>query len=283
MGCCLIDPHGEIVFDADWYCRYGIQGATCSVHSFRNCLAADPFLEPQPCSGKIATLHTCDNGFSALGAPIMIDNIHVGSMFIGLFSRFSERVGQLSEIEGSRNKDAMGDINGPVTPPVMTDDALAGLTERLEIMVELLAEMGRLALQERQTARKLHNIEQRHQHLLDSFPLVVYESDHEGRIVFANDTALEHFNCSAADIDQGLSLFSFVPPDEVPKLVERQQRLLRGEQLEPTEYTLTRKNGVSDSALIYSQPILVDGEVTGICSIYIDISERKAMEERSGQ
>lgn len=280
MGCCLIDPHGEVVFETDWSCRYGIQGATCSVHSFRNCLEANPFLEPQPSSWEKTTLHTCDNGLSALGAPIMIDNIHLGSIFIGMFSRCAASTGSCAEGEGDRQEAAIGDISGPATPPVMTDEALAGLTDRLEIMVELLSEMERLALQERQTTQKLQKSEQRYQHLLDSFPVVVYEIDRDGRMVSANKTALHHFNCTAAELDQGIDFFSLAPPHLHPKIRQRLQLMFKGHQLEPTEYPLIGKDGSRGAALVYSQPILVNDEVVGVRSVYIDISERKAIEER---
>nr|WP_321469344.1 PAS domain S-box protein [uncultured Desulfobulbus sp.] len=277
MGYCLIDPHGELVFDADWYCRYGIQGATCALHSYRNCLAVDPFLETQPGSGEKTTLHTYDNGFSALGAPIMIDNIHLGSMFIGFFSLGAV---SLPEGGGCRKKEAIGDDNLLATPPFLTEEALAELIERLEIMVELLSEMGQLALLEWQTGRKLQKSKQRNQHLLDSFPVVVYEIDRDGRMVSANKKALHHFNRTAADLDHGIDFFSLAPPHLHPKIRQRLQLMFQGHQLEPTEYPLIGRDGSRGAALVYSQPILAGGEVVCVRSVYIDISERKAIEER---
>ncbi len=280
MDCCLIDPHGEIVFATDVPCRSTMQGAPCSVLSLRSCLAANPVLAPQPSSWEKTTIQTCDNGLSALGSPLVVDDLYLGSLVIGMFSRCAASTGSCVEDQGGRQKEAIGAIKGLAAAPVISDEALAGLTDRLEIMAELLAEMGRLALQERQTAQKLHKSEQRYQHLLDSFPVVVYEIDRDGRVVSANKTALRHFNRTAAELDQGIDFFSLAPPQLHPKIKQRLQLMFKGQQLEPTEYPLIGKDGASGAALVYSQPISVDDEVVGVRSVYIDISERKAIEER---
>lgn len=280
MGCCIIDPQGEIVFETDWSCRSTMQREPCAVLSLRNCLAANPFLEPQPSSWEKTALHTCDNGFSALGAPLLVDDLHLGSIFIGMFSRCSENAGPCAGDQGGGQEEAMGAINDLATAPALTDEALAGLTERLEIMVELLSEMGRLALQERQIAQKLQDTEQRYQHLLDSSPLVVYETDRDARIVAANQKALHHFNRTSAELDQGIDLFSLVPTYLRPTVLQRHRLLLKGQQLEPAEYPLISRDGSRGAALVYSQPVSMNGEVVGVRSVYIDISERKAIEER---
>ncbi len=238
------------------------------------------FLEHRPSSSPKTTLHACANGFSVLCAPLFVEDTQVASLVIGPFSRATVDDGQVPGKVVTGQADNKADLERSATPPVLDQEQVAGLSDRLEIMGALLEEMSRLLLQERQATQKLHRSEERYQNLIDSFPLVVYESDRAGRIVFANDKALKHSNCTMADLDRGIDLFSFVPPEEMPKVLERQQLLLDGHELEPVEYSLQHTDGSCSVALISSRPISEDGQITGIRSVYIDITERKAMEER---
>ena len=280
MGCCLIDPYWEIVFEMDWSCHSTMQGAPCSVLSLRNCLAANPVLVPHPSAREKTVLHTCDNGLNAISAPLLVDDLHLGGIVIGMFSRCTASADSWAKDVQGRQEEAIGVINGPSTTPLITDEALTRLIERLEIMIELLSEMGRLSLQERQTAHKLQNAEQRYQDFLDSFPLVVYETDRNARIVAANQKALHHFNRTTADLNMGIDLLSLAPSYLRPTILQRQRLLLQGQQLEPAEYPLIGRDGSTGAALVYSQPISFNNETIGIRSVYIDISERKAIEER---
>ena len=280
LGCRLVSARGEVFLSAQWLCDQENLPISFADGGVSGCLATDHVRKNWKVAEGNATRQTCAGGFSFLVAPILIEAVQLGSLYIGPFARSCTDARQGPDNVVSREQESRSGVECTTRPPILSEEQMAGLYDRLEIMVELLAEMGRLSLQKRETLQALHQSEERYQNLIESFPLVVYESDPEGRIVFANDRALEHFNCTSADIHQGLNLLSFVPPEVRPKFSERQQLLLKGVDLEPTEYTLTRKNGLFDAALVYSRPIVIDGKVSGIRSISIDITERKAMEER---
>ena len=70
-----------------------------------------------------------------------------------------------------------------------------------------------------------------------------------------------------------------VAPEEHAKHYERIQRMMQGETIPPTEYRLLRKDGSIFWGLVTSSLIRKSGEVVGVRTYTIDISERKEAEE----
>ncbi|MFH1685634.1 MAG: PAS domain S-box protein [Candidatus Micrarchaeota archaeon] len=128
----------------------------------------------------------------------------------------------------------------------------------------------------------LKESELRFRELANQLPQTVFESDSEGKLVFANTYAYESFGYLPADLKKGLSLFGMLVPEDVPHAKELVASfLLQGKTPPEREYTAKRKDGTTFPILIYSAPITSSGKVVGIRGIVIDISERKRLEEAS--
>jgi two-component system sensor histidine kinase/response regulator len=115
--------------------------------------------------------------------------------------------------------------------------------------------------------------------LANSLPQTVFETDSEGVLTFVNKTALETFGYSTNEFDKGLDALTMIAPEERSRAREDIFRALRGEIL-GAEYTALRKDGRTFPALVHVGPVQLGGKILGVRGILIDISDRKASEER---
>ncbi|MBI2852506.1 MAG: PAS domain S-box protein [Chloroflexi bacterium] len=133
---------------------------------------------------------------------------------------------------------------------------------------------------ERKRAEKaLQESEQRYRDLADLLPEIVFESDAQGRITYANKEGLVAFSLTPDDIARGISVFNFVFPGYLAFARQRFGRVLEQEDIGPEEYLLQTRDGTTFAAVVHSAPIQRAGQVVGIRGIVLDITQRKQIEQ----
>lgn len=130
---------------------------------------------------------------------------------------------------------------------------------------------------------ELHRSEQKYRELYDFLPIPVYEMDLEGHITSANKAIYETFGGAAGDIEHGFDVWQILSPEGLDRHRENLRRLVAGEKLEGTEYVLRRLDGSEFPAIAISNVVRKGGRPVGIRGAIIDITERKAAEERLRQ
>jgi len=152
------------------------------------------------------------------------------------------------------------------------------------ILDETGAIMGFLAIQRDISERKkieakLHESEERYRTMVRTSPDSIIMTALNGTVLFCNDRACE-LSGYAADADLiGRNVVDLVVPEERPRAREIFQRLVEGESVSSTEFTLLSKSGHRlhgelSASLLRSR----DGEPSGFLSIVRDITERKRLE-----
>jgi len=131
----------------------------------------------------------------------------------------------------------------------------------------------------KQVEEALRESEKKYRELYDFLPIPVYEMDLEANITSANRAIYETFRGTEEDIKKGVKVWKLVSPEEVDKSAKNIQRLLKGEQVKGTEYTLMRLDGSVFPAILISSVIYTNGKPVGLRGAVIDISERKQAEE----
>jgi len=121
--------------------------------------------------------------------------------------------------------------------------------------------------------------ERRYRELVDFLPIPVYEMDLEANLTAANRAIFETFKGTEEDLKKGLNIFQFIPPEGVERSKKNIQRLLRGEDVESTEYTLNRLDGSAFTSMVISSVITSNGRPIGFRGAIIDITERKKAED----
>jgi PAS domain S-box-containing protein len=134
------------------------------------------------------------------------------------------------------------------------------------------------------TARKrveeaLQESEERFRELADLLPLDVFEFDLDGNFTYANRNAFEQSGYTQSDMDQGLNARQTVIPEDVPRMLENIEKVVRGEDPGNPEYTSVRKDGTTYSTLTSASAIVRNGQIVGFRAFSVDITERKHAEE----
>jgi len=133
-----------------------------------------------------------------------------------------------------------------------------------------------LDVNERKKAEEvLRRSEEKYRELANCLPEIVFETDMNGQLVFANERAAEISGYSLSEIEKGLNLLQFIAPEDRERGTKIIQRLLAGGGCVPAEYTFVRKDGTTFPALITATPRISENAVTGLRGLVIDITERK--------
>ena len=127
---------------------------------------------------------------------------------------------------------------------------------------------------------ELKGSEKKYRELYDFLPIPVYEMDFEAKMTSVNRAIYETFRGTEEDFKKGFKGWQLLSPEDVDKSRINIERLLRGEQVDATEYTLKRLDGSVFPALIISSIIYSDGKPVGLRGAIIDITERKQAEEK---
>lgn len=100
-----------------------------------------------------------------------------------------------------------------------------------------------------------------------------------GRFVYANPAALESLRYDSLEELLDSEPLDFMAPEEVAIMMERIERVRRGEQLPPREYSGKRKDGSTVVMEISSTAIEFEGQ-EAILAFGRDVTERKLLEKR---
>ena len=125
---------------------------------------------------------------------------------------------------------------------------------------------------------ELINREKRFQAFVNLLPLVVFETDILGNLNFVNKKGYELFGYSPEEIENGFNTLQLLIPSERKRALTSMVTNSKGEFLGGVEYLAQKKNGEVFPILVYSKPVIHNGEPVGFRGTLIDITERKKRE-----
>ena len=122
--------------------------------------------------------------------------------------------------------------------------------------------------------------EEKYRTLADFLPIMVFETDREGRATFANRLTYPTFGITPADVVNGINIMDHIVPEEREAAKRGVVELFRGRDRGPIEYTLVKKDGSRFPAMILSTAIhdWKTQSITGIRGVVIDLTEQKKQE-----
>jgi two-component system cell cycle sensor histidine kinase/response regulator CckA len=115
--------------------------------------------------------------------------------------------------------------------------------------------------------------------IAETFSLVIFECDTEGRITFANSPAFDRYGYTREDLERGIRIFDTIASPDRSRAIKTLQDIAAGGRSPGNEYRALRKDGSTFPVIIYTSPIVRDERVVGTRGIVIDISIRKRFEE----
>jgi PAS domain S-box-containing protein len=122
--------------------------------------------------------------------------------------------------------------------------------------------------------------EKKYRELYDFLPIPVYEMDLEANITSANRAIYETFRGTEEVLKRGFKAWQLISPEDIDKSRNNIERLLKGEPVEDTEYTLMRLDGSVFPAIVISSVIYSNDKPVGLRGAIVDITERKQAEKK---
>ena len=154
--------------------------------------------------------------------------------------------------------------------PIRTDKGFGIGSIAQDITSEKLAENAL-----RESEKKYHD-------LAELLPQVVFEVDTEGNLTYVNHIAFEYFGYTEDDFRKGLNIMQMLVPGEAERAAAAFRALVEGKEMvagASNEYTALRKDRSTFPISVYPTLILVNGRITGLRGIIVDITERRKAEE----
>nr|WP_321352199.1 PAS domain S-box protein [uncultured Methanoregula sp.] len=147
-------------------------------------------------------------------------------------------------------------------------EELSATEEELRQNYELLA----------QQEQALRESETKYRDLAELLPQMIFETDLDLKITYANRYALILLGLTDQDIERGVNTLSLIDPSEHAQMMDNVRKSLNRIPYEPKEYTARRKDGSTFPVIIYSAPLYRKRTVSGFRAVVTDISARKKME-----
>ncbi len=127
--------------------------------------------------------------------------------------------------------------------------------------------------------KELIKREERFREMARLLPCGIVETDIELNVTYANQTGLEMFGYTQADIEMGLNSRSVIHPDDLQTAQDNIKKHLKGESISPVEYKMIRKDGSIVIVLWNSNPIKHKEQVVGFRGSFVDLTESKRLQK----
>lgn len=135
----------------------------------------------------------------------------------------------------------------------------------------------------RQAEESLKESETRFKEIATLLPTTIVEFDGEGKVLYTNQAGFDTFGYSPRDIEEGMDIACFFPPEVRPRVPSNIRKMMEGgEAVGGAEYRLLARDGTEIACYVQSRPFVRDGRVCGIRATLTDIREmlrsQKALE-----
>lgn len=186
-----------------------------------------------------------------------------------------------------KNIELIDDLEKEITERKAAEKKLLIKNQQIESIVEArTAELRQvnkkllLEIDDRIVAENaLRESEKKYRELANSLPQIVFETDIDGNITFANRNAFKYVGYSEDDLKEGLNTFQFIVPKDVQRAKDSFQDILNEKSSGHSEFTALRKDGTTFPIVVHSTVVMKDNKPAGIRGIMIDLTKNKQVEE----
>ena len=145
-----------------------------------------------------------------------------------------------------------------------TEKTKAELIEELEALRSKLAEA----------------LDGKYARIADKLPQFVFEIDTRGKLLYANDFALNNYGYTKEDIYRGLALSDVIHQDDIQRVQSNMAKTLAGAPLQRQTYTAQRRDGSTFPVKVYAERIIENGQVTGVRAYFSTYPESRRRKTR---
>jgi len=135
--------------------------------------------------------------------------------------------------------------------------------------------------QDKENLQKIKESEKKFKDLATLLPEVVYETDIQGNLTFANLKAYEIFGYTPEDFKTGLHALQMIAPEDLSRARENIKKIFENkiQNSKGIEYTAITKQGKRFPVLVYTNAIYQNNKTKGLRGIIVDNSKQKNLIE----
>jgi PAS domain S-box-containing protein len=143
--------------------------------------------------------------------------------------------------------------------------------------------ISRDVTERKQFENALRKSEEKYKELVTLLPEIVFETDIEGRLTFANMKSFELFGFTDPELKKGINILELFAPEDVERFRENIHRILNGELVKGVEYNAITRSGKRVPVLVYINQMYSNNQAYGLRGVMVDISDRKQVEIQEKQ
>lgn len=130
--------------------------------------------------------------------------------------------------------------------------------------------------EQKKAIEALNESEQRFRELANLLPQIIFETDTDGKVTYANRAAFKWFGYQDEDFWRGVNILSLITPADREKTIMSLKEKLTGQKqtYPPLEIVAQRKDGRTFPIAVYSSPIWRNGQIIGIRGTVVDLTDR---------
>ncbi|HUU75150.1 MAG TPA: PAS domain S-box protein [Methanoregulaceae archaeon] len=189
-------------------------------------------------------------------------------------SRFMDFLSHLSQDNVSREEFIFQRKDGSTYPAEISASIVTDRDEKSYAVQAIVRDVT----ERRKAEEALRANERRFKELAEMLPLPIFESNLAGDILYANRQALLTFGYENEIVLRGISIFEVIVPSDRQRMREHIGEIIRGSNLEVTDYTGVRRDGSRFQIRGYTTAILDMGQPVGIRGFVIDSNEMQKAE-----
>lgn len=148
VSAAIVDLQGKVFVGARWH-PICTQFHRVAPGTSVRCVESDTILANQLNTGRQATVYQCRNGLTDAAAPIIIDGMHVGNMFIGQFLLKDPDVESFRRQAREFGFDEAAYLEALSRVPVIAEERLPAVLTYMTTCARLLTEIGLERIHER--------------------------------------------------------------------------------------------------------------------------------------
>jgi PAS domain S-box-containing protein len=226
--------------------------------------------------------YRCANGLIDVAAPIIIEGVHLATIYTGQFLFEEPDIEQFRQQARKYSFDEKEYLDALKKVPVYTKEKVELIMNFIRQIAEMLVQMGLAKLQLIESQEKaLQMKEEKLRSIINNTPnLAIHSYDENGIIQFSNKTSEIIFGwvkdeAIGKTIDQ--LVFDCITAHKFSELFQIAKGT--GKPIETTEWTFLNNKGSEKSILVTLFPVNVsDGKREFIC-LSLDITEKKRLEK----
>jgi PAS domain S-box-containing protein len=137
-----------------------------------------------------------------------------------------------------------------------------------------------MAIYKHRTEVTARESDRRMRELTESLSEAIFETDMAGNITFSNRAGLKEFGYTKEQVEGGMTLYDFVPPDKHAEIRESIGQAVIDEPSEWIEVPALRRDGSIFPASVRASVIVREGVPAGIRGIALNVTEQKRAEQK---